>query len=83
MEEEGGSGGGSTHTLLRPAVPGSLAADLSHTPHSCPGDTSSEVTNTKDTHTVSNIRATSEGGKIHREAATAKKVWCYWWEFWE
>lgn len=66
MEEVGGGWVCSvTHTLLHPAALGSQAADLSHTPHSCLGDTSSEVTNTKETHTVSNIRGTSEGEKIH------------------
>lgn len=69
MEEVGGGGGvaaSHTHTLLHPAVLGSQPADLSHAPHSCLSDTSSEVTNTKETQRVSDIRGTSQGRKIHR-----------------
>lgn len=55
-EALGGQGGGVaaslslSRTLLHPVVLGSQPADLSHTPHSCLSDTSSEVTNTKETH---------------------------------
>lgn len=62
------------HSHLYSAVLSSQAADLSHTPHSCLSDTSSEVTNTKETHSVSNITETSEGEKCTTKQQLHKSV---------